>query len=361
MLIPMETNADADLPGFAAPLQPQRRALYQAIFFLLVWPSFNLLIISTLLSQAGYFESAVLGKVALRMFSGFAAVYGIILLLQHLFPTALSEERFWPQWALHLVAMIAVGQVFRPVMSLPTLSEVPEPTSLPLILFFFQMTLYVAAKTWLLQRSRYVATQLNLRQAHINMLRARTNPHFLFNTLNLLASEISRNPDNARDIVYDLADLLRDSMRAAEKEFTTLQEELRLVRLYLTLQQKRFPDRLRFDLDVEERCARLHIPALLIQPLVENVVKHVVSQSTEVTELRLTAKLMQDQLHIKVCDNGPATGTAQWRPAGGLRIVADTLALQYNGQASLEMESTPEGGRVSLRLPLLSEDAELHR
>ena len=215
------------------------------------------------------------------------------------------------------------------------------------------MTLYVAVKTLLLQRDRHLATELTLRQAQINVLRSQTNPHFLFNTLNLLASEIGHNPDNARDIVYDLADLLRDSMRAAEREFTTLDEELRLVRLYLSLQQKRFPERLSYQVDVDDFCLSIPVPSLLLQPIIENVIKHVVARSSENTVITIRTSVHNENLEIVVSDTGPQTESRHWHPGGGLRIVDETLRLHYREQAALRLASSDKGGQVTVSLPLV--------
>lgn len=321
-------------------------------FFVLVWPAFNLLFIYLVLLELGYLDMTVMGGIALRMYTAFGLAYVLILLLQRLFPLALAEEKFWPQLALHIGAIFLTGQFFDPMLAQTQVAQLPQPSVIPLVLVLFQITLYVLVKTLILQRERHLATQLNLRQAQINMLRSQSNPHFLFNTLNLLASEIKRNPANAQDIVYDLADLLRESMQAAEREFITFDEEIRLATLYLTLQKKRFPERLAFDIDVKERCRQLSVPSLLLQPVVENVVKHVVARSSELTSLRLWAHTKDGALLIGVQDNGPKVDTSRLKPNGGLRIVSETLALHYRDQANMVIESTNSGGQVTLSLPL---------
>lgn len=363
----MEVKASQALPYVGQPQQPSRRALYLGAFFLLVWPAFNLLIISNVFLQFGIFDAALLSAMALRFFGLFAFAYSLIHIAQRLFPVALAEDRFWPQWLLHLVTIFALATSFGPAARPPELAVLPDTSALPAALAFFQITLYVVVKTLLIQRDQYLAAQLNLRQAQINLLRSQANPHFLFNTLNLLAAEIGRDADTAREIVYDLADLLRDSMRAAEREFTTLGEELRLIELYLALQKKRFPDRLDYEVAVDDDCLSIPVPSLLLQPVVENVIKHVVARSASVTKLVLVASLRQGELEISVKDNGQPlnaksfeaksfdatdSDATNFEAKGGLRIVKETLALHYRGRATLQMKSTPEGGRVSLRLPI---------
>ncbi|MEM1144101.1 MAG: histidine kinase [Pseudomonadota bacterium] len=344
-----------EISGATLPLDVRprswRRAVYLGVFFVLVWPTFNLLIMTSVLIQLDVFEVHRLQIAAFRLFSGFALAYALVLFLQAMFPSALAEDRFWPQWLLHLVVVSGVRAFYEPLFAQPALSDIPQPMAIPVVYIVLQVTLYVVVKTQLIQRDHYLAAQVTLRQAQINLLRSQTNPHFLFNTLNLLASEISRSPSNAQEIVYDLADLLRDSMRAAEREFTTLKEELRLVTLYLTLQKKRFPDRLEFEIDASEDCQGLSLPALLLQPIVENVIKHVVAKSSRSTHLSVRARAAGQNLMISVSDTGPMVG-GSLRATGGLRIVEETLALHYQGRAVLQLKSSPDGGEVTVTLPI---------
>ncbi|GAB5452217.1 MAG: hypothetical protein Hals2KO_25450 [Halioglobus sp.] len=322
--------------------------------FVLALPTFNLLFIGLVLFQLGVLEINVLGGIALRMYLTFGLAYVLILLSQRLFPLALSEEKLWPQLFLHIASIFITGQFFGPMLSGTPVEQFPQPTVFSLVYTLFQITLYVVVKTLILQRDHYLATQINLRQVELNMLRSQSNPHFLFNTLNLLASEIKRNPATAQDIVYDLADLLRESMRAAEREFIHLDEELRLAALYLAIQEKRFPERLCFQLDIEERCERLMVPSLLLQPVIENVIKHVVSHSNGKTSLNVWARIKNGSLSIGVEDNGPHIDSGTIKQGKGLRILRDTLALHYGKKANVIFESTREGGRVTISLPCQS-------
>lgn len=325
--------------------------------FVLALPTFNLLFVTLVLFQLGILEAQVLGSIALRMYMTFGLAYILILLLQWQFPSGLAEEKFWPQLTLHIATIAIVGQFFGPMLVESQLAQFPQPSVIPLVYFFFQITLYVAVKTLILQRDHHLATQINLRQAQLNMLRSQSNPHFLFNTLNLLASEIKRDPANAQDIVYDLADLLRESMRAAEREFTSLDEELRLVTLYLAIQEKRFPERLAFNLEVEKRCERMIVPSLLLQPVIENVIKHVVSHSTGKTSLTVWARVKNGSLSIGVEDSGPQIDSGTIKQGEGLRILRETLALHYGKKANAIFESTRDGGRVTISLPCHSAPA----
>ncbi len=348
----MERKIASNLQSHDPSLIPDRRSLALGAFFVLVWPTFNVLFTSLSLPYLGYIEDGMMSSVALRIYATFTLAYALILLLQRLFPRALPEEKFWPQLALHVGAIILAGQYFSPIPEQPEGTQPLPPAVNRLAFMLFQIALFVLAKTYILQRERHMATQLNLRQAQLNVLRSQSNPHFLFNTLNLLASEIKRDPATAQDIVYDLADLLRESMRAGEHEFISLGEELRLATLYLTLQKKRFPERFEFNVNIEDSCRHLLVPSLILQPVVENVIKHVVAHSNSMTSMHLLARVENDSLLMQVRDNGPQFDASSLKPKEGLRLVRETLALHYHGQASMVFESAEDGGWLTITIPL---------
>ena len=348
----MKPETARPLSDVETGITPGKRHLIQGGVFLLVWPTFNVLFISFVLLELDYLNGAVLRDIAFQLYTFFALAFVLILVIQLLLPAILLEEKFWPQLALHIGAIVLVGQFFGPNVVQTTLAEVPQPSIVPMVFMLFQVTLYVAIKTIILQRERYHAMKHNLRQSQINLLSSQSNPHFLFNTLNLLASEIGRNPINARDIVYDLSDLLRESIQGAEREVIGLEEEVRLATLYLTLQQKRFPDRVEFEIDVDDDCLALPVPSLLLQPVVENVVKHVVAYSNGMTSLRVSARRRADSLLVGVQDSGSEATPGPITPAGGLRIVRETLSLHYHGQADMAFDSTSDGTQVTISIPI---------
>lgn len=299
------------MPGLASEqAQSHKPSLNMTLFFVLLWPTLNLLFVTAVMNEQGVASYAVMGSAALRLYLLFGLVYVVILLVKRAAPRIFASGRFLPEWLLHLVVFLLIaqllGQFFSPLLERANNAGIPQSRVAPLVLMTFQVTLFVAAKTILLQRERHLVTELTLRQAKINLLRSQSNPHFLFNTLNLLASEIPRHPETAREIVYDLADLLRDSMRATEQAMVPVSEEVRLVELYLGLQKKRFAERFAFSIQVADECAAIQLPPLLLQPLVENVIKHVVATSSRQTTLDLTVARDKDQLVISIRDNGPA-------------------------------------------------------
>jgi len=347
----METESVASTALTPGSTRDWPRKMYLGIFFVVVWPLFNLVLVSYIFVQYQVFADAPLFAIALRFFFVFVVVFTVVSLLEMKFPLALAAEKFWPQLLAHLGVLVLLfgfsDRAFKPQV----LGDVPQIYVVPIVLLFFEVTLYVAVKTFLAQREQHFSTQLTLRQARINLLRSQSNPHFLFNTLNLLASEIGRDPDTAKEIVYDLSDLLRESMRAADLEFIAVREELRLAALYLGLQQKRFPDRMQFDIQVAPECELLQIPALLLQPVVENAVKHVVADSTKETRISIDVQLREQELVLKVLDTGPRVDHGAVQRGGGFRILGETLASHYPGAGRMTFTSSEAGGEVAIRLP----------
>jgi len=203
------------------------------------------------------------------------------------------------------------------------------------------------------QQKRSFEIAANLKEAELGVLRAQSNPHFLFNTLNLIASEISRDAENAKNIVFDLADLLRSNLKMAQQSGVTLSAELRLVSLYLTLQQQRFRDRLTFNVDVEPGTEGLAVPALLLQPVIENTVKWAVAPFAAAAHIELRAHRRDDVLDIEICDTGPVFDDASVVEGNGFRILRQTLELHYPGQWDVALTSTPDGRRMRIRFPAI--------
>src|SRR5262249_19636433 len=130
-------------------------------------------------------------------------------------------------------------------------------------------------------------------------------PHFLFNTLNTIASLIHSNPAGAEDTTTRLADVFRYTLRASEREHARLGDELEFLRAYLDIERTRFGGRLRIEDAIAPGLESQLVPCLLLQPLVENAVRHGVSQRAEGGTVRITARRESDHLVIEVADDGP--------------------------------------------------------
>lgn len=189
-------------------------------------------------------------------------------------------------------------------------------------------------------------------QLRLDALRARIRPHFLFNTLNSIASLIAIQPERAERAVEDMAELLRAALKTDDRD-STLGEERRLCELYLGIEQCRLGERLSTSWDVDRALDSLTLPALLLQPLVENAVYHGVAQRAEGGLIRIVARLAEGRLLIAVESPLPAHPTT--RAGSGQHMALDNirqrLSAQYGDKAGLETRRDGPRYRATLRLP----------
>ena len=193
--------------------------------------------------------------------------------------------------------------------------------------------------------------------AQLAALRAQINPHFLFNSLNSIAQLIRADPDRAEACVERLAEMFRYVLRYGEKDFVPLAEELEMARAYLDIERARFGDRLRVETHVDPPSLQHLIPNLILQPLVENAVRHGLSRKRGGGTVRIDARLADGCLELSVGDDGlgmPDTALERVYEHGiGLRNLRDRLARLYGPAHLPEITSAPGSGtRVRLRLPL---------
>jgi signal transduction histidine kinase len=193
--------------------------------------------------------------------------------------------------------------------------------------------------------------------AQLAALRAQINPHFLFNSLNSIAQLIHTDPDKAEVCVERLAEIFRYILGRAEKDLVPLAEELHMAEAYLDIERMRFGERLQVDIRVDKRSLAQPIPNLILQPLVENAIKHGLSLKMGTGTVRIEAAIVGGTLCLSVRDDGlgmaaPALAEV-WERGVGLRNLRDRLRRLY-GEAYLpEISSAPGGGtEVRLSLPL---------
>ncbi|HEU4532900.1 MAG TPA: histidine kinase, partial [Polyangiaceae bacterium] len=182
-------------------------------------------------------------------------------------------------------------------------------------------------------------------EARLEALQARTNPHFLFNSLNTVMELVASDPVLAEETLARLAAIYRYALEGAERRLVLLQDELDAVRDYLEVERARFGDRLRYRFEVGPGAASIKVPPLLVQPLVENAVLHGIGRRIAGGEVRLSARAEGGGLELVVSNDGPDPGGKAHRGAGtSLRNIAERLRLLYGDAASLTTHRTPGGG-----------------
>ena len=202
-------------------------------------------------------------------------------------------------------------------------------------------------------------------EAELRALRAQINPHFLFNALTTIGYLIQTAPPRALQTLLRLTSLLRSVLRS-EGEFTTLGRELDVIEAYLDIERARFEQRLRVTFDVPPKLRYIRLPALVLQPIVENAVKHGVAPRADGGDISIVARIdagVFPRLSIRVSDTGAgvsADALRDGRARGvGLRNVERRLHGQYGASASLSIDSRPGAGTiVEVRIPVTVRPAE---
>ena len=207
-----------------------------------------------------------------------------------------------------------------------------------------------------------------LLQARMVALQNQINPHFLFNTLNTISSLVRFDPDTAREMILKLATILRRLLNSTDS-FVPLREEMEFIDNYLDIEVVRFGhDKLRVLKDLDPASLEVMVPSMLLQPLVENCIKHGLTPKVEGGSISLRSRLIKSRLVIEVEDDGVGMGAAHLleKPDGfggtgiGMANVAERLKVLYGDAAKMMIESHEgRGTQIRLRLPVLSNSDEL--
>ncbi|HEU5421098.1 MAG TPA: histidine kinase [Streptosporangiaceae bacterium] len=204
------------------------------------------------------------------------------------------------------------------------------------------------------------ASRTRMVQAKLNFLRAQISPHFIYNALTAIESYIRSDPDRARDLLVGFAEFIRWTFRE-HSQYATLAEELRFVDTYLELERARFGDRLAVSLRVAPEVLPVRVPSLVLQPLVENAVRHGLEQQAGTARLRICADDAGHEAIVTVEDQGAGVDPQQLaeilagRRGGesvGLRNVDERLRATFGKDHGLQIETgIGAGTKVTMRLP----------
>lgn len=195
-------------------------------------------------------------------------------------------------------------------------------------------------------------------RASLDALKMQLHPHFLFNTLNSITALIRRGrSQEAEDIVAGLGELLRRSLEHKQDLRKTLDEELKFLRRYFEIESIRFQDRLRVEIEIDPNCRTAFVPSLILQPLVENAMKHGFSKDPDARLLRITARHERDWLKLGVYNEGPPIAAADARASSaghgiGMQNTRTRLRMMYGDDAGLVLRNVEPGGvSAEIHLP----------
>jgi hypothetical protein len=218
------------------------------------------------------------------------------------------------------------------------------------VVAWYAVTNYREAK-----ESRLESAELGalLQKAQLQALRSQLNPHFLFNTLHSIAELIHENPRHAEQMVLQLGELLRKSLETQALE-VPLSEEIDFLRSYLAIEQTRLGDRLDLVWKIDPAVANARVPSLILQPIVENAIRHGIAVSPGGGRLEIAATRIGDQLQLEVRDNGPGLKPNDARSGNGIGIGHTQARLErlYGPRARFKLTSD-QGVVASMSLPWL--------
>jgi len=266
-------------------------------------------------------------------------------------------------YALTWAAYIVEG-IRRSIGSLSAALDAVRPWIAWQVFFGFVVYAVVAGATWvLLSNDRNRARDVQLREveaqrtrAELAMLRARVEPHFLYNALHTATALVRRNPEAAEAALEQLATLLRyvlDPDRGA-REVVPLDEELRFVELYLAIERMRLGERLQVQMDIDDDARDMLVPSLSLQPLVENAIRHGIARSAAGGCIRISARLEETRLALVVHNDGSDDSAPLTHGTGiGLDALRRRLAAWYRGAAALDVVDAPgRGFMVTMHVPV---------
>ncbi len=223
------------------------------------------------------------------------------------------------------------------------------PILFVMVLLIYEMSVALHYAALELEASR--RAELLAREAQLKALKAQVNPHFLFNSLNSISALTSIDPAEARRMCIGLADFLRTSLRLGERATIPFSEELALSRMYLDVEKVRFGSRLRVAQTVDPSCGDCPVPALLIQPLVENAVKHGIAMMAEGGEIGISAQRERGLLRFRITNPFDPEAPSGGRNGIGLANIRERLESRYGSGARLEIVADERSYAVTLTLP----------
>jgi two-component system, LytTR family, sensor kinase len=303
-----------------------------------------------------------------------AALTPLILWLARRFP--IERWKWIRSMMVHLGVSLFIGfstRVLHDLMLFFVVSDAEYKFSLTkLLMNVYFMTDYGVMLYWLILLISYSfnyqrryregevrATRLEaqLAQAQLQALKMQLHPHFLFNTLHSISALVHKNADAADKMIARLGDFLRLTLENSGAQEVSLQEELEFLKCYLEIERIRFQDRLTVQMDIEPQALDARLPNLILQPIVENAIRHGISQRTGAGRIEIEARRLNGTLHVQVTDNGPGlssdSNTGSIVKAGvGLANTQARLKQLYGEEHRLDLSNAATGGlTVILEIP----------
>lgn len=223
-----------------------------------------------------------------------------------------------------------------------------------LIYYWILVGIFLSA----LNREKLISKEKELVNARLHALLAQLRPHFLFNTLNSISSLIDIDKQAAQKMISRFGELLRGVLEKEEKQFISLEEEIAFIKNYLSIESERFADRLSISYDVDPKSLQDMVPTLILQPLVENAIKHGIARKVDDANIEISTRILNgleytsSHLELSVSDNGAGLGTDPDYGIG-LKNVTSRLQELYGSKGAFKLQNVDTGGCVAkITIPL---------
>jgi two-component system LytT family sensor kinase len=210
-------------------------------------------------------------------------------------------------------------------------------------------------------KAELAQAQLQATQAQLQALKMQLHPHFLFNTLNSISALLDEDVEKADEMLARLGDFLRLTLENSGAQMIALRDELEFLRHYLEIEQVRFQDRLSIEMHIEPEVLDAQVPNMILQPIIENAIRHGISQRIGNGYIKICATHKDNSLHLEVQDNGPGIVLSEKAKSGvGLGNTIERLKQTYGGAHSFDIKTASAGGTiVTLTIPYVQSDHSL--
>jgi two-component system, LytTR family, sensor kinase len=262
-----------------------------------------------------------------------------------------AEHRFVSIWIVHGHTLGVRWDLIRGLFTLNWFNDITS-VYIPVVVVAYTVSSYQKLRE---REFRNSQLEIQLAKAHLESLKNQLRPHFLFNTMHSISALMHTDVGAADKMMCRLSDLLRMSLEDVSLQMTTLSRELEFVGSYLEIEKLRFEERLNVQLDIAGDTYDAEIPHLILQPLVENAVRHGIAKRSGQGELRIEATHDESNLLLRITDNGPGlagSDVSSSKSSLGLRSTRERLQTLYGTDQAFSIRDLEEGGvEVSLRIP----------
>ncbi len=262
------------------------------------------------------------------------------LIVNHL-GAAILASALWLGSAQLVASMLGLERQLAPA--------IPHLIAVGLLLYVLSIALHYVLLALEAQRE----AALLARDAELRALKSQINPHFLFNCLNSISALTTSDPGRAREMCVRLSEFLRNTLGLGERESISWREEIELARTYLEVERVRFGQRLEVEMDVAEECTDCRVPALVLQPLVENAIKHGIATLVDGGIIRLESRIAGGALQVSVENGFDPEAPAPRRSGLGLRNVRERLRARFGAGAGVITSAENNVFRAEMKFPCL--------